>query len=70
VINYSLKKSAYVTLKVYDLIGNEVASLVDEQKPAGEYFVKFNASKLASGIYFYRLGTSNYSEMKKMVLIK
>ena len=70
VINYALKKSAYVTLKVYDLIGNEVAWLVDEQKPAGEYFVKFNASKLASGIYFYRLGTSDYSEMKKMVLIK
>jgi hypothetical protein len=69
-INYSLKKGAYVSLKVYDVLGKEVAVLVDEQKPAGEYFAKFNASNLASGIYFYRLNTADYSEMKKMVLIK
>ncbi len=70
VINYTLQQSAHVALKVYDLLGHEVVSLVDEQKPAGEYFVKFNATNLSSGIYFYRLSAGNFSEMKKMILIK
>jgi C1A family cysteine protease len=70
VISYALKQGSRVSLKVYDLLGNEVASLVDEQKPAGEYFVKFNAATLASGIYFYRLSAGDFSEMKKMVFIK
>ncbi len=70
VINYAVQHNSHVTLKVYDLLGNEVVSLVDEQKPAGEYFAEFNASNLSSGIYFYRLSAGNFSEMKKMVLIK
>jgi hypothetical protein len=57
-----------VTLKVYDLMGNEVATLVNENKPAGNYKVKFNASLLSPGIYFYKLQTGNFSLTKKMIL--
>ena len=59
-----------VTLKVYDLLGNEVATLVNEEKPAGSYEIDFNASDLASGIYLYRLSIDNFVESKKLVLIK
>jgi photosystem II stability/assembly factor-like uncharacterized protein len=59
-----------VTLKVYDLLGREVATLVNEEKPAGSYEVEFIASNLASGIYFYKLQSGDYSEIKKMILMK
>ncbi len=59
-----------VTLKVYDVLGNEIATLVNEEKPAGEYEVNFDASKLASGIYFYQLRTSSFVQTKKMILLK
>jgi len=59
-----------VLLKVYDVLGNEVATLVDEIKSSGNYEVEFNASSLASGIYFYTLNAGNYVETKKMVLMK
>jgi hypothetical protein len=59
-----------VTLRVYDLLGREVAVLVNEQKPAGRYEVKWDASKMASGIYFYRLKAGKYSNTKKMILIR
>jgi hypothetical protein len=62
--------NALVTLKVYDILGREVAILVNEEKPAGEYEVEFDGADLPSGIYFYQLKTSNYSETKKMVLLK
>lgn len=60
----------YVTLKVYDILGNEVATLVNEEQPAGEYEINFDASKLTSGTYFYQLNTGEYSCTKKMLLIK
>ena len=60
----------FIQLKVYDILGNEVATLVNEEKPAGEYEVEFNASKLPSGIYFYRLKAGNFIQTKKMILIK
>jgi serine protease len=60
----------YVTLKVYDLLGKEVATLVNEEKPAGYYWVEFDGSKLSSGIYFYRLVAGSFVESKKAVLIK
>ncbi len=60
----------FVSLKVYDALGKEVALLVNEEKPAGDYEVKFNASQLSSGIYFYKLEAGNYSETRKMVLMK
>jgi photosystem II stability/assembly factor-like uncharacterized protein len=63
-------KGGFVTLKVYDILGNEVATLVNEEKPAGTYEVEFNGSKLSSGIYFYQLRTGNFSETKKMLMMK
>jgi len=62
-----------VTLKVYNILGNEVATLVDENKPAGNYEVKFNAvqaASLSSGVYFYTLKSGSFSETKKMLLLK
>ncbi|RPI61955.1 MAG: T9SS C-terminal target domain-containing protein, partial [Ignavibacteriales bacterium] len=57
-------------LKVYDVLGNEVAILVNEYKPAGSYEVTFDASSLSSGIYFYKLHSGTFFETKKMLLIK
>ncbi|MCW8816999.1 MAG: T9SS type A sorting domain-containing protein [Ignavibacteriaceae bacterium] len=59
-----------VTLKVYDVLGNEVTTLVDEEKVSGSYQVDFNGTGLTSGIYFYRIEAGNYSETKKMVLLR
>jgi len=70
VISYQLAVSSQVTLKVYDVLGNEVATLVNEEKPAGSYEVEFNASNLASGIYFYQLRTGEIILTKKMVIIR
>jgi hypothetical protein len=69
-ISYQLPISSNVTLKVYDVLGNEVATLVNEEKPVGIYDVEFNASQLASGIYFYILQAGNFVEMKKMILLR
>jgi hypothetical protein len=59
-----------VSLQVYDLLGREVATLVNERKPAGSYQVEWNATGLPSGIYFYRLQTGNFIETKKLILLK
>lgn len=70
IINYSLKDNGVVTLKVFDVLGKEVQSLVDEQKEPGTYSVNFNASDLPSGIYFYTIQSGNFSASKKMILLK
>ena len=70
IIKYSLPRSNMVTMKVYDILGNEVASLVNEEKPAGSYSVNFNASKLSSGVYFYRMKAGSFVETKKLILMK
>jgi len=70
VIRYNIARQGFVKLSVYNLIGQKVASLVNEEHPAGIYEISFNASGLASGIYFYRIETGNYSEVKKMLLLK
>ena len=62
--------SLHITLKVYDVLGNEVATLVDEEKPAGEYEVEFDGNNLPSGIYFYQLKSGSFISVKKMVLLK
>ena len=59
-----------VILKVYDILGKEVATLVNEEKPAGEYEVEFLATGLPSGIYFYQLQSGAFVETKKMILLK
>ena len=69
-IDYSIKSSGLVTLKVYDILGIEVASLVNERQDAGRYFVNFNASNLPSGIYFYSLTSGKYMATKKLILLK
>jgi hypothetical protein len=80
VIGYQLPVSGNVTLKVYDILGNEVATLVNEEKPAGNYEIEFSAKgesasdgnvyDLPSGIYFYKLQAGNFSATKKMILLK
>jgi hypothetical protein len=69
-IMYQLPKDGLVTLKVYDILGAEVVTLVNEEKVAGKYEVSFDASRLASGIYIYRLQANDYISVKKMVLLK
>jgi photosystem II stability/assembly factor-like uncharacterized protein len=69
-IRFAIPVSAFVSLKVYDLIGREVATLVNEQRKEGFYTVQFNASTLSSGGYFYRLQTGNFVETKKLLLQK
>jgi hypothetical protein len=69
-INYSITKKGMVTLKVFDVTGKAVASLVNDFQAPGEYKVDFNASGLPSGTYFYKLEMDGASEMKKMTLIK
>jgi hypothetical protein len=59
-----------VSLKIYDILGRRVASLVNESKYPGSYEVKFNASNLRSGIYFYELIAGNFTQTKKMILMK
>ena len=59
-----------VTLKVYDLVGREVATLVEEQQEPGRYEAKFDASRLAGGVYFYRIQAGSYTETKKLLLLK
>jgi hypothetical protein len=69
-INYSIKTTGLSTLKVYDMLGVEVASLVNENQEAGNYSVTFNASELPSGIYFYTLTSENFMATKKLILLK
>jgi hypothetical protein len=69
-IKYAISNTQFVTLKIYDIIGNEVATLVNEYKPAGSYELNFNASKLSSGVYLYSLQAGDYFQTRKMTLIK
>ena len=69
-INFALPKSGLVTLKVYDMLGKEVAMLVNEVKNVGTYTVDFNGANLSSGIYFYKVSVNGFSDVKKMMLIK
>jgi hypothetical protein len=59
-----------VTLKVYDVLGKEVETLVNEEKPAGQYEVNFDASNLSNGVYFYKIQTGSFVKTKKMILLK
>ena len=69
-INYQISQNDFVSLKVYDVLGNEVATLVNEEKPAGNYEVTFDARSLSSGTYFYKLQAGSFVEIKKMMLLK
>lgn len=69
-INFSLPKEEFVSLKVYDMLGREVSNLVNEKLNAGEYSYDFDGSSLQSGTFFYRLQSENFSDTKKMILLK
>jgi len=62
--------NVHVTLKVYDVLGREIATLVNKEQPAGSYEVEFHGVSLTSGVYYYRITTGSFIETKKMILIK
>ncbi len=73
-IKYNIPQKSIVALKIYDILGNEIITLVNEEKPAGDYEVEFNTQSSiknpASGIYFYQLRAGDYIKTKKMILLK
>lgn len=69
-IKYSLPQKGFVTIKVFDMLGREVRTLINSEQNAGQHEINFNAGELPSGIYFYRIDTGNSSMIKKMVLLK
>jgi len=69
-IGFRIADRGFVSIKVYDVLGKEIATLVNEEKPAGNYEVEFDATNLTSGIYFYQLKAGNLIETKKMLLLK
>ena len=69
-IEFAIANSSYVSIKVFDILGNEIAVLVNGEKTTGIYSIEFNATGLPSGIYFYRIKAGNYIETKKMILMK
>src|SRR5690606_38808096 len=69
-IRYEIPVSGLVTLKIYDMVGREVATLVNDIKTPGSYIVAFNASAMASGTYFYKIQAGEFTQVKKMVLLK
>jgi hypothetical protein len=70
VISYQLPMNSKVTLKVYDLLGREITTLVDKKLPAGQYAAEWNASGMPGGIYYYQIQAGKYQEAKKMILLK
>jgi hypothetical protein len=68
IISYQVAVSGKVELKVFDVLGNEVATLVNEEKPSGSYEIKFYPGNLTSGTYFYQIRTNTFIETKKMIL--
>lgn len=69
-IKYQIAEISFVTLKIYDVLGNEIVTLVNEELTAGKYEVLFDASRFGSGVYFYQLSAGKFLETKKMLLIK
>ncbi len=69
-IKYQIPELTFATLKVYDVLGNEIATVVNEEKPTGNFEVEFDGDGLTSGIYFYQLKAGNYVETKKMILLR
>ncbi|OGU57353.1 MAG: hypothetical protein A2V66_03195 [Ignavibacteria bacterium RBG_13_36_8] len=69
-IRYQIPEKDFVTIKVYDMLGEEVSTLVEEEKPAGIHSIEFNAGNLPSGVYIYSLRTNQFQQSKKMILTK
>jgi len=69
-IKYSIPEKSVVSVKVYDILGNEISTLVNEEKNAGNYLISFNGNKLSSGLYFYTINAGKYRATKKMLIVK
>jgi hypothetical protein len=69
-IKYSVPKVSFVTIKIYDVLGSEVATLLNEEKPVGTYELSWSAANLSSGVYFYQLKAGSFVETKKMILLR
>ena len=69
-IKYTIPKASFVSLKIYDLIGKEIATLVNGEKPIGDYEIEFIGNNLPSGIYLYKMQAGNFSDTKKLILLK
>jgi hypothetical protein len=69
-IGYQIPSGGHVTIRVYDMLGREVKTLINEYKPAGSHNVDFNSGSLSSGTYIYRIVTGDYTASRKMVLVK
>ncbi len=69
-IKYTIPKTSFVSLKVYDLLGNQVADLVNEEKSAGIYEIEFKGSNLSSGVYLYKMQTEDFTDSKRLILLK
>jgi hypothetical protein len=69
-IRYAIPQSSFTVLKIYNIMGQEVATLINEEKAAGVYEINFNAINLASGTYLYKLQAGSFVETKKMILLK
>lgn len=69
-IQFDMLKGDFVTVKIFDVLGKEIENLIDEYKPAGSYMISYDAGQLKSGVYFYRMETKDFTETKKMILVK
>ena len=69
-IKFSIVNNERISFKVYDILGKEVATLVNEVKPAGDYNIRFDASRLASGVYIYQIKAGSFIKSHKMILLK
>jgi flagellar hook assembly protein FlgD len=69
-ISFSIPKRSFVSIKVYDLLGREVSTIISEEMPAGSYSQQWNATNMPSGVYFYRLHAGQFAETKKLVLLR
>ena len=69
-ISFSIPQKSFVTIKIYDVLGNEITTLVNAEKQSGNYNIKFDGSRLASGIYFYRMQAGKFISTKKLILLK
>jgi len=70
VIGYQLPTDTHVTLNIFDALGREVCTLVNERQSAGNHYVRLNAANLPNGVYFYRLQAGTFTQVKKMILLK
>ncbi|MBA3285202.1 MAG: T9SS type A sorting domain-containing protein, partial [Nitrosopumilus sp.] len=70
IINYELGITNFISLKVYDALGNEIMTLTEGKKEVGSYSITFDGANLPSGIYFYKLEANNFSEVKRMIFLK